>query len=230
MDDQIADLIALGKGIEESLPDNAEELLTLVHRLLCAHRSQHAAIEKLEKEFLAPFYDGYGEGGAKQRHSRVADIAAETVSPNFTLHLFTRLEDAGLAMVRPLVALAQTRKPQEMVLPPYVNEKALVNGKVITRQRKNNLKAPPSQLIENADHLHNAHRRAGGRGRHGSDEQREALASRHAEAQATWEQLEQSGWPKRDIASLVAKRMGVAPNTIRRWRRSNWGENQTNTS
>lgn len=62
MDDQIADLIALGKGIEESLPDNAEELLTLVHRLLCAHRSQHAAIEKLEKEFLAPFYDGYGEG------------------------------------------------------------------------------------------------------------------------------------------------------------------------
>lgn len=154
MDDQIANLIALGKGIEESRPDNAEELLALVHKMLCAHRSQYDAIEKLEKEFLAPFYDGYGDETHKQRHSRIAEIAAGTVSPNFTLHLFTRLEDAGLAMIRPLVALAQTRTPRKMAIPPYVDEQAIVNGRVITRRRKNNQKMPPEKLIESADNTY----------------------------------------------------------------------------
>lgn len=228
MDDQIADLIALGKGIEKSRPDNAEELLALVHKMLCAHRAQYDAIEKLEKEFLAPFYDGYGNESPKQRHSRIVDIAAETVSPNFTLHLFTRLEDAGLAMVRPLAALAQTRKPKEMVILPYVDEQVTANGKLITRQRKNNLKAPPSQLIENADFLHNGARRGGGRSA-AEKRQRRATANMAA-AKKHWEDLVAGGRPERGIATLVAERMGVTPKTVREWRRSNWGEDQANTS
>lgn len=224
MDDQVADLIALSRGIEESRPDNAEELLALVHKMLCAHRDQYSAIEQLENEFLTPFYDEYGNETNKQRHSRIADIAAGTVSPNFTLHLFNRLESSGLAMIRPLAALAQTRKPKEMVIPPYVDEQAVVNGRLITRQRKNNLKAPPSQLIENAHLLHNEARQIGGKS--AAEKRQLQAAANMAAAKRHWEGLVASGRPEHGIAKLVADRMGVTPKTIREWRRSGWGEDK----
>tara|TARA_R110000751_G_scaffold218425_2_gene321355 strand:+ start:668 stop:1336 length:669 start_codon:yes stop_codon:yes gene_type:complete len=222
MDDQIANLIALGKGIEESRPDNAEELLALVHKMLCAHRSQYEVIEKFGKEFLAPSYDGYGDETNKQRHSRMAEIAAGTVSPNFTLHLFARLEDAGLAMIRPLADLAQTRKPKEMVLPD-VEEQVIENGKLVTYQQPNPLKMPPKQLIENADLLHNEGRQGGGRSR-GEGMQKEA-AARMAKAQQIWDSLAAAGMPERYRGGAVAERMGVSPQAVGRWRRSNWGKN-----
>lgn len=59
-------------------------------------------------------------------------------------------------------------------------------------------------------------------GRTEAENRKAAAAYRKANAKRLWDELIAAGKPKHELAQVVAKRMDVDPQTVRRWSRSGW--------